>query len=546
MNDALGSDSQSQPHEAVSTLGDILLDKDILLESGTNELEALVFDVADFAFAINVAKVREVLTTPRITALAKSHPSIRGAFSLRERVIPCISLATHLSARSKHPEPESHLILTEVNQQQTAFLVDEVHHIHRISWEHILPVPDLHSLTRCPVTALAHCNERLVLLLDFEKVLDDVTGEEARLDRIANPHDVPRETMQILMIEDSPTVRDRAGGILRASGYERVLFFNNGAEAWQWLEQHAAAAEQLKEIADLVISDVEMPQIDGFHLTKQIKQHPVLSRLPVLLYSSIITPDNYKKGNAVGADAQITKPELDRVAELADKLISGETRGQQPDHQASQETPTSASDGSSGSDGVEVVTSSSANRDGSETKTPPAESTDSADNSDGPDAAATDPPASPMPETSTISAGECPPPNPPPDFGEVELETWERFYQELIGKVGELREMIERPVSDASATTLLRDAARALHSIKAAAHVIPVTRIVQRTHQLETRLESCHREHHEAIPRMLQQHADWLESLVQPENVTAEQIGAVEQFAERVKTLEPSGPNEPA
>lgn len=541
MESALCRDSRANSDEAVTTLGDILLDKDILLESGTNELEALVFDVGNFTFAINVAKVREVLRTPRITPLAKSHPSIRGAFSLRDRVIPCISLARHLSTRSLRPEPESHLVLTEINQQQTAFLVDEVHHIHRISWEHILPVPDLYSLTRCPVTALTHCDERLVLLLDFEQVLHDVTGAEARMGKIANPQGVPRETMRILMIEDSPTVRNRAGNILRASGYEQVLFFNNGAEAWQWLEERVDAAGQLGEIADLVISDVEMPQVDGFHLTKRIKGHPVLSRLPVLLYSSIITHDNYKKGTAVGADAQITKPELDRVVELADRLIAGESGvgEERGGAKTMKRAPAAGPDDAVNVDAkaAEPLQPEAAPRDSTVPDPAPLER------------GAPSPAAEPTAGTARASAPapeqECTSPPAMPELHEIDLDTWERFHQELIGNVGELRRIIVGAASGSAHQTWARGAARTLHSIKAAADVIPVKLIVQRTHQAESRLEGCQTAHEPAAMETLRDYADWLAGLVQLQTTTDDHFETLARFIQRLKNLDDANRKDP-
>ena len=306
----------------MSTLSNILLDKEILLESGTNELELLVFDVADYTFGINVAKVREVLPTVEITSLPRAHPSIRGVFKLRSQVIPCVSLMDHLGIVPTRETSESTMILTDFNQQQTAFLVDAVDRIYRLSWQNILAVPGLEALANTPVTALARCDGRLIVMLDFEKMLDDVTDQYFRTAEVDNPLGLPREDLRIILADDSPTVRDAIGNALEASGYTRLTFFDNGAEAWSWIERRLAETGKVEDVGDLVISDVEMPQVDGFHLTRRIKQHPELRQLPVLLYSSIVTPDNQKKGEAVGADAQVSKPELGKVVQLADELIS--------------------------------------------------------------------------------------------------------------------------------------------------------------------------------------------------------------------------------
>ena len=291
----------------MSSLSNILLDKEILLESGTNELELLVFSVADYTFGINVAKVREVLPWKEITSLPKAHPSICGVFKLRDQVIPCVSLSRHLGIEAASEERDSTIILTDFNQQQTAFVVDSVDRIYRLSWENILAVPGLDALSQTPVTALARHETRLIVMLDFEMMLDNVTSQFFRTDAIENPLGLPRENCRILLAEDSPTVREAIGTTLSNSGYTQVQIFENGGEAWKWIQEKFAENGRVEDDADIIISDVEMPQIDGFHLTKRIKEHQALAKLPVLLYSSIVTPDNLKKGKMVGANAQVSK-----------------------------------------------------------------------------------------------------------------------------------------------------------------------------------------------------------------------------------------------
>lgn len=305
----------------MNKLANLLLEKEILLESGTNELEILVFDVGHYVFGVNVAKVREVLPAPAITHLPNAHPSIRGVFKLRNQVVPCVSLADYLGEYVRDDTRESTCILTDLNQQQTAFLVDRVERIHRLSWENVLAVPPLDDLAQMPVTALARCQDRLILMLDFEMILDQVTDQYFRTELVDNPASLPREQALILLVEDSPTVREAITQTLSSSGYSRLIVFENGKEAWQWLEEEANRNEAQGTLCHLVIADIEMPQVDGLHLTKRIKTHPKLSQIPVLLYSSIITPENKRKGEAVGADAQVAKPDLCHVVEYADRLI---------------------------------------------------------------------------------------------------------------------------------------------------------------------------------------------------------------------------------
>lgn len=305
-----------------TSLSHLLLKKDILLESGTNELEVLVFKLADYTFGINVAKVREILPSAPITSLAQTHPSVLGVMKLREMVVPVVSLRRHLQVPEIEPSGDQTLILADFNAQQTAFVVDRVERIHRLSWEQILAVPAISSLSHSPVTAVARLGERLVIMLDFEMIVDQVTQQNFRTAAIANPQGLARGELRVLVVDDSATVRAVITDTLLASGYSQVRTFSNGHEAWTWLAGEAAAGRDLASIADLLISDVEMPQVDGLHLTKLVKSHPQLQALPVLLYSSIVTPDNLKKGQAVGADAQIAKPNVHQVVEVADGLIA--------------------------------------------------------------------------------------------------------------------------------------------------------------------------------------------------------------------------------
>ncbi len=292
----------------------------ILLQSGTNEVEVLVFRVGGFTLGINVAKVREVLTSPPVTALPDSHPSICGCFRLRDSVIPCLSLHRHLDEAPSCPPEEAVVILTEFNQHQIGFMVDVVERIHRISWTNVMAAPTIIAQSKAPVTAVSQIDGRLILMLDFEMIADQVALGEPKGDSIPNELGVERGVQRVAVADDSATARKAVENTLRQSGYQDLHIFENGAEAWNWL---AASADQRpgRPPVDLMISDVEMPQVDGFHLTKRIKDHPQLREIPVLLYSSILTPDNAKKGKAVSADAQIAKPELHRVVEMADKLI---------------------------------------------------------------------------------------------------------------------------------------------------------------------------------------------------------------------------------
>jgi len=482
----------------MSSVGNILLEKEILLESGTNELEILVFRVEDISFGINVAKVREVLTSPTITNLPKAHQSVMGVFQLRDAVVPCVSLHRHLNLSEQEEVGDPTLILTDFNNQQTAFVVDSVERIHRMSWEKILAVPAMLSLAQTPVTAVARIEERLIIMLDFEMISDQVTEQYFRTDAVANPLGLPREELRIVLADDSATVREAVTRTLKASGYTNLRMFENGALAWNWLEQQARETDS---VADLVVSDVEMPQIDGFHLTKKIKEHPKLRTMPVLLYSSIVSPDNYKKGAAVGADAQVSKPELGRVVELADELIS---KSQKTRSSEQPQTIVSDVEGVATPEAQPAVSAAVApavNRQVSpQTETPTVEL------------------SSVTTTVSSCQASKATPSNQPwpADIPDTQDLLWYTFRSELSKHLNSLQTVHAEANEKAFDREAVNSLFRTLHTIKSSASVVPVEAVVRTTHAVEGLFEGV-RDGEEAWPAAaLENYMRWLRQVADP------------------------------
>lgn len=513
----------------MATLSNILLDKEILLESGTNELEVLVFDVADYTFGINVAKVREVLPSTEITNLPKSHPSIRGVFKLRNQVIPCVSLLEHLGIQPTRETSESAMILTDINQQQTAFLVDQVERIHRLSWQNILAVPGLEALSHTPVTALARCDGRLIVMLDFEMILDDVTNQFFRTDSVGNPRGLARDQLRLLLAEDSPTVREAIGTTLRNSGYTQLTFFENGAQCWDWIEERFKATGQLEDVGDLLIADVEMPQVDGFHLTKRIKQHPQLKQLPVLLYSSIITPDNRKKGAAVGADAQVAKPELAKVVELADELIFGAQQASRASGlRAISETILSEASSSVAQRPVDPCKPEPSMSVAAElSKTSPQPPVAPVATTPEPKPAAPEVKPSPAAASSVPACEAAPASQPAPkSLPDVKTHLWQTFRRELTGRAVHLRELFRRAVEGDRSDELFHELARTLHTVKSASMVIPVEQVASCTHMAENLLAEA-KANRQTWPEVPFTHyVEWIESLTSAADDLADVLAA--------------------
>ena len=287
----------------------------ILLEAGTNELEVVEFylDEATFPtvdagdvnadpqapagegsyrgyYGVNVAKVLEIIRMPKVTELPEvQHPSVLGAFNLRSRIIPLVDLAMWLGKTHTQTDEQPKTIVTEFNNVTTAFMVSGVNRIHRISWEKVeQPNKYVAAVSNNTVIGVVKLEERIVFLLDLEKVVEK-------------------------------------------AGFT-VEVVENGREAWERLEDFKRRAEEgnrpITDFVHVMVSDIEMPVMDGLNLTHRIKTDPMLKQLPVVLFSSLITDKLRHKGESVGADDQISKPEVTQLAKRALALIKDRERAQ--------------------------------------------------------------------------------------------------------------------------------------------------------------------------------------------------------------------------
>ncbi|MEM0914822.1 MAG: chemotaxis protein [Planctomycetota bacterium] len=291
----------------------------ILLESGTNELEVLVFGIAGQRFGVNVAKVREVILNTQTAAAPGQPDAVRGMLNLRGVIHPLVDLAAALDLTSEADESAKRIIVTEFNGQKAAFLVDRVEQIHRMSWTQIEAVPPLEGAQHPAVTGLTKIDDGLVLMLDFESISDKIAMQDRlHIGAVPNPHGVDREAKRVLLAEDSRFIAELMHKVLIESGYVQAELHFNGRSAWERLQ---AAADNGEPVPDLVVSDIEMPRMDGLALTRQIKEHAALKHIPVVLFSSLITEDTLHKGKKVGADEQMSKPQLTEVVELIDRYM---------------------------------------------------------------------------------------------------------------------------------------------------------------------------------------------------------------------------------
>ena len=293
--------------------------KGILLETGTNEFEIVEFAVGSVNYGINVAKVREVINLVPITKMPNSHPYVDGVFTLRGRLMPLVNLPRCLGSEESGLTANN-IIVSELNNFFVGFLVNEVSRIHRVSWTEMEPPPSISDSEM--VVGVIKMAEKLVILLDFEKIVSDINPEmNIKLTTVPKSSDEVKEirkTKKIMIAEDSHMLRDLLVDTLHQAGYLNVFAYNDGKAAWDALTILAKSPSPIEEKVSMLITDIEMPQMDGHHLLKLVRDDKVLGKLPVVIFSSLINDEMRRKGEAIGANGQVSKPEIAKLIDLLD------------------------------------------------------------------------------------------------------------------------------------------------------------------------------------------------------------------------------------
>ncbi len=301
----------------------MMLDKKdgILLESGTGEVEILHFTVAGEHYAINVVKVKELLQIENVSKVPNSHPAISGISLIRGEMISVVDLM-YVLENQKNPKVSGGMTLVcEFNKIKVGFAIDSVLGIHRIGWNKIMKPDDITSNSL--IIGNINLNEQIIMLLDFEKIVMDINPNTGiSMERTKNIAVKDRSKFKVVLADDSPMIRKVLLDTLTAAGFSKLKFFDDGMQTYDYLMMLAEKkGEAFSDEIDLLITDIEMPQLDGHALTRRVKEHKILKRLPVIIFSSLITSDLLHKGEAVGADAQMSKPEIEGLVNLIDKLL---------------------------------------------------------------------------------------------------------------------------------------------------------------------------------------------------------------------------------
>ena len=296
----------------------------ILLESGTNELELLEFVVGTQHYGINVAKISELCPYVEPTLVPNAHEFIEGIFMPRERIITVINLAKALGISLREDRTGDMYIITNFNKLHTAFHVQEVLGIHRVSWEDIAkPDSTISRSGKGIATGITKIDGKIIIVLDFEKIVTEINPETGlKLSDIEALGERDRNDYTILLAEDSPLLLEMLKKCLVKAGYTHLIPTTNGQEAWNTLDRMMQEGAVVGKDLSLVITDIEMPQMDGHHLTKKIKTDPRMEGLPVVIFSSLVNEEMKKKGEALGVDAQLSKPEIGSLVNQLDVLLS--------------------------------------------------------------------------------------------------------------------------------------------------------------------------------------------------------------------------------
>lgn len=303
--------------------------KGILLESGTNELEIIEFSVGTALYGINIAKVREIIKADiAIVSVPDTHHSVEGAINLRGKIIPVVNLACHLKENIEFDKKTNRIIISEFNKITVGFLVSSVAKIHRLSWKQVEQPSNMLQTDEGYAVGIVKIDTKVIFLLDFEKIAAHINprssiGYEAdRAQGFNRAVKFDRATKTILVAEDSDFIRKLIVDYLTGGGY-KVIVTANGEEA---LEQLLKVAQDdtcidVSERINLMITDIEMPQMDGLHLIKRVREDIKLRKLPCIAFSSMITPELSAKCKDVGSDAEISKPDIDKLVELVDQKV---------------------------------------------------------------------------------------------------------------------------------------------------------------------------------------------------------------------------------
>ena len=299
------------------------MESKILMESGTNELEVLEFRIDDHCYGINVAKIKEIIVYQEVTPVPNAHPSIEGIFMPRDAMITAIDLRNCLQRGTS--KPGGLFIITNFNKLDIAFHVDQVQGIHRVSWADIIkPNATISKAEESISTGIIKFEDRLIIILDFEKIVSDINPNTGlNMDQLKEIGPRNRNEVPIVLAEDSQLLNKLIVDSLKKAGYDNVRHFENGKLAFDYIKE-CKDRNRLDKVK-CIITDIEMPIMDGHRLTKLVKSDEEMKDIPLIIFSSLVNEEMRRKGEALGADRQLSKPEIGNLVSVIDELVNADS-----------------------------------------------------------------------------------------------------------------------------------------------------------------------------------------------------------------------------
>jgi two-component system chemotaxis response regulator CheV len=299
-----------------------LLDK-IEKQTGTGknegQLELLLFRLhGSNLYGINVYKIKEIIPTPKIAAVPKADPRIIGLLSFRDEMLSVVDMARALDMPPLYPCEESEMLYTEFSRQRLGFVIKEVEKIVYFSWQHIRLPPDILSHTPY-ITAITTYENQIVQIIDIERILADITGTDLVVEEVATPTKNLFKDLKVLGVDDSRVARAHLKNLFEKLGLDYKLV-KDGREAMEALEQLMDKSTPTENQLLAVVSDVEMPEMDGYALLSNIRKHPKLHNIPVILNSSLSETVGQAQAKKHGATAFLTKWDANELIETLENL----------------------------------------------------------------------------------------------------------------------------------------------------------------------------------------------------------------------------------
>lgn len=303
----------------------------ILLESGTNEVEIIEFYLGTQSFGINVVKVKQIMQFNQdlLTSVPQAHPFVLGLFLFRDTTIPLIDLRKALDYSNEDKSNEPLVLVTEFNRSTNGFLIDGVNRIHRISWKQLQPLTAFLEGFVSSFTGSINVEGKEILILDLEQIVAEINPEagfQKELSVAKEQQVSEKGPLSLIIAEDSTFVRNHMTDSLKKAGFNIKGSFDNGELAFEYLksmkDQAAKENKPVSSYLDIIVTDIEMPKMDGLALCKNIKETLQIKDVPILAFSSLINDQMIEKCKKVGVDSYISKPNVEILRDTINSICS--------------------------------------------------------------------------------------------------------------------------------------------------------------------------------------------------------------------------------